>query len=76
MRRIFALAIALGLTAVLGSITLVRADCAYHKAQSALDRAKTSKAVAIVTTVDKTTADQLQTAQSGKPDKPTPQVKN
>ena len=76
MRKIVALAIALGLTAVLGSITLVRADCAYHKSQAALDSIKTSKEVAIVPTVDKTTTGQLRTAQSDKPDKPAPQVKD
>ncbi len=76
MRRILALGIALGMAAVLGSITLVRADCAYHKTQAAVDRAKTSKQVTTVTAVDKTVAGQLHTAQSDKPGKPAPQAKN
>jgi len=76
MRRIVALTIALALTAGLGSITLARADCSYHKSQSALDKAKTANEVATAPAVDKTTTGQLQTAQSDKPDKPMPQVKN
>ena len=76
MRRILALGIALGMAAVLVSITLVRADCAYHKAQAAVERAKTSKQVTTVTAVDKTGAGQLQTAQSDKSGKSAPQAKN
>ena len=76
MRKIITLAIALGLTAMSGSITLVRADCAYHKSQSALDSAKTTKAVATVPAADKTVAKRLQTVQSDKPDQPAPQMKN
>lgn len=73
MRKLFALGIALGLIIVVGSITQVRADCARHKSQAALDKDKTSKDVAAI---DKMITEQLKTAQSGKQSKPDPKVKN
>ena len=73
MRKIVALGIALGLIVAAGSITQVRAECAGHKSQAALDKDKPSKEVAAV---DKAISGSLQTAQSDKQSKPVPQVKN
>lgn len=75
MQRILAFGLAVAMAVVLGRVTLVRADCAYHKAQAAVGSAKTSKEVATVPAVDKTVASQLQTAQTDKPATPAPQTK-
>jgi hypothetical protein len=76
MRGILTLVVALGMSALLGSITLVHADCAYHKAQAAVERSKTSKQATTATSVDKTAAGQLQTAQSDKSGTSASQTKN
>lgn len=73
MRKIVALGIALGLLVVAGSITQVRADCASHKSQAALDKDKTSKRVA---SIDKMSVEQPHTSRTDAQSKPAPQVKN
>ncbi len=75
MRRILALGVVLGMALVFGSITLVSADCAYHKAQAAVDKAKISKGVVTTPIIDKTVVSQLQTTQPNKPAKSTLQIK-
>lgn len=76
MQRILALGIALGMTALLGSFSLVHADCAYHKAQAAVERSESSKQATAVTSVDKKVDGQLHTAQTYKTDKSASQTKN
>jgi hypothetical protein len=75
MKRSIALLVALGLAAVFSSATLVRADCAYHKSQAAVDKATINKEVATPPAPDQTTADQVRTAQAGKPAQPAEEVK-
>jgi hypothetical protein len=74
MKRSVALLVALGLAAVFGSATLVRADCAYHKSQAAVDKATINKEVATPPAPDQTT-DQVRTAQVNKPAQPAEEVK-
>jgi hypothetical protein len=75
MKRLFVLFMVMVMAAVLGSVTLVSADCAYHKSQAAVDKATTNKDVATAPAPDKTTTDQVQTAQAPKPAQPTAEVK-
>jgi hypothetical protein len=74
MKRPLALLGVLAMAAVIGSATLASADCAYHKSQAAVDKATINKEVA-TPAPDKTTADQVQTAQVSKPAQPTAEVK-
>ena len=75
MKRPLVLFIVLVIAAVFGSVTLVSADCAYHKSQAAVDKATTNKEVVTAPAPDKTTADQVQTAQAPKPAQPVAEVK-
>ena len=75
MKRPLVLFIVLMMVAVFGSVTLVSADCAYHKSQAAVDKATTNKEVVTAPAPDKTTADQVQTAQAPKPAQPVAEVK-
>jgi hypothetical protein len=75
MKRPLALLVALMMAAVFGSVTLVSAECAYHKSQAAVDKAPINKEVATAPVPDKTNADQVQTAQVAKPAQPTAEVK-
>lgn len=75
MQKFLALLAALAMAAVLGSATLASADCAYHKAQAAADKAKLNKDVATAPAPEQTTADQVQTAQATKPAQPAAEVK-
>ena len=75
MKRPLVLFIVLMMVAVFGSVTLVSADCAYHKSQAAVDKATTNKEVATAPEPDKTTTDQVQTAQVPKPAQPAAEVK-
>lgn len=53
MKRSLALLAALAMVAVFGSATLAGADCAYHKAQAAVDKADAAKSVAKAPATDK-----------------------
>ena len=53
MKRSLALLAALAMVAVFGSATLAGADCAYHKAQAAADKADAAKSVAEAPATDK-----------------------
>jgi hypothetical protein len=75
MKRPLALLVALGIAAVFGSATLVSADCAYHKSQAAVDKATLNKEVVTAPAPDKTSTDQVKTAQVSKPAQPVAEVK-
>jgi hypothetical protein len=75
MKRLLVLFTVMVMAAVFGSVTLVNADCAYHKSQAAVDKPTTNKEVATAPAPDKTTADQVQTAQAPRPAQPVAEVK-
>jgi hypothetical protein len=75
MKRLLVLFIVMAMVAVSGSVTLVSADCAYHKSQAAVDKATPNKEVVTAPAPDKTTTDQVQTAQAPKPAQPAAEVK-
>jgi hypothetical protein len=75
MKRPLAFLVAMAMAAVFGSATLASADCGYHKAQAALDKANSTKEVVKAPATDKTNAGQLRTAQADKSAKPAAEVK-
>jgi hypothetical protein len=76
MKRPLALLVVVAMAAVFGTATLAGADCAYHKAQAAVDKADPTKSVATAPVTDKTDADQLKTVQVTKPAQTKAEVKN
>jgi hypothetical protein len=77
MKRLLVLFIVMVMAAVFGSVTLVNAECAYHKSQASVDKATTDKEVvaAPAPAPDTTTADQVRTAQAPQPAQPAAEVK-
>jgi hypothetical protein len=75
MKRLLALFIVMAMAVVCGSVTLVSADCAYHKTQASADKATTNQEVVTAPAPDKTTTDQVKTAQAPQPAQPVAEVK-
>jgi hypothetical protein len=76
MKRLLALFIVMAMAAVFGSVTLVSAECAYHKSQASVDKATDKEVVAAPAPApDTTTADQVRTAQAPRPAQPVAEVK-
>ncbi len=71
MKKALALVIGLSMLAVAGSASLVRADCAAHKTQAAVEKPGKEAAQ----TATPVPADQLRTAQAEKAPTPAPEVK-
>jgi hypothetical protein len=75
MKKMLALMAVLGVVAIVGSATLATADCSYHKAQMAMDKADTAKPVATAP-ADTTGTGQVQTAQApAQPAQPAAEIK-
>ena len=75
MKKMKALVVALGATALFSSVVLASADCSYHKTQASVDKTDASKDVASAPVSDKTTTGQGRTAQVDQAAKPAPEIK-
>ena len=76
MKRSLALLVGLMMFVVFGGATLVSAECAYHKAQAAAEKSEPAQNVTSAPQTDKSSANQVKTAQVNKSDQTPSERKN